>query len=71
MLTLILALAATQDLTDETYAKIRDTVMPSKEELKWRDIPWQPSLWDAVVVGQKEDKPLLIWAMNGHPLACT
>jgi hypothetical protein len=68
MITLLLLLA--QELSPESYDKIRDTVIPSKAELKWLDIGWRPSVWDALVEGQKEEKPLLIWAMNGHPLAC-
>jgi len=68
MLALLLLLA--QDLTPETYDKLRDAVVPSKAELKWLDIGWRPSVWDALVEAQKEDKPILIWAMNGHPLAC-
>ena len=69
MITLLLALF-TQDLTWETYDKIRDHVVPSKAELKWLDIGWRPTVWDALVEAQKGDKPILIWAMNGHPLAC-
>ena len=26
---------------------------------------------EALIAAQKEDKPILLWAMNGHPLACT
>jgi hypothetical protein len=28
-------------------------------------------LWDGVIAAQKQDMPILLWAMNGHPLACT
>ncbi len=69
MLTLLLAFCA-QDLSWETYGKVRDHVVPAKDELKWLDIGWRPTLWDAMVEAQKDDKPILIWAMNGHPLAC-
>lgn len=62
---------AAQELTEDTYAKIRDGVLPSAEELRWTAIDWRASFWDAVVEGQKTDKPVLLWAMNGHPLACT
>ncbi len=71
MTAILLLLALGQDLTDETYEKWRDHILPKADELQWRKIPWQPTFWDAVVLAQKEDKPILLWAMNGHPLACT
>jgi hypothetical protein len=65
-----LALLA-QDLTDKTYDRLRDQILPSKQESAWKAIPWRSTLWDGLLDAQKEDKPLLVWAMNGHPLACT
>ena len=59
------------ELTDETFAGLRDFIIPSKEESAWRDIGWYPSLWGAVVEAHAQKKPVLLWAMNGHPLACT
>lgn len=46
-------------------------LVPGKDALAFRSIPWQPSLWDAVVAAHEEEKPILLWAMNGHPLALT
>lgn len=63
--------AFAQELTEETYTKIRDHVLPSADELKWTAVDWRASFWDAVIEAQKADKPILLWAMNGHPLACT
>jgi hypothetical protein len=68
---LALAILLAQDLTDKTYDRLRDQILPTKEEAVWKAIPWRSTLWDALVDAQKEDKPILIWAMNGHPLACT
>ena len=59
------------ELTGETYAKLRDHVLPKQRELGYRAIPWRASFWEAVVEAQEKDKPILLWAMNGHPLACT
>lgn len=59
------------ELNDQTYAKWRDLIRPKSEELSWEQIPWRSTFWDAVVEAQQDDKPLLVWAMNGHPLACT
>ena len=63
--------AAAAELTDATYEQWRDYVLPKPHELGYRAIPWRPSFWEAVVEAQSKDKPILLWAMNGHPLACT
>ena len=34
-------------------------------------IAWLPSLWDAVEASHEKRRPILLWAMNGHPLGCT
>ena len=55
------------DLLDRWFP----VVLPTPAELEFREIPWRPTLWEAVVEGQRDDKPILLWAMNGHPLGCT
>lgn len=67
----LLLLIALQDLTDDTFEKWRDYVRPSEEELVWTKVPWRASFWGAVGEAQESDKPILLWAMNGHPLGCT
>lgn len=37
----------------------------------WRNIPWEISLIKAQNIAAREKKPIFIWAMDGHPLACT
>lgn len=66
-LTLLLA----QDLTEESYDKWLDYIRPKPAELKWQEIAWRPTFWEAVVEAQEKERPVLLWAMNGHPLACT
>jgi hypothetical protein len=61
-------LLAAQDLSEETFAEWRDRIAPSEQELRWRGAGWRPSLWDGVLDGHKSKKPVLLWAMNGHPL---
>jgi hypothetical protein len=61
----------TPALTDENFAQWRDFIRPKPQECRWEQIPWQTSLWEAAVMASKQDKPVLLWAMNGHPLACT
>ena len=58
-------------LGERTYASIRDHVLPSEDELAFRKLGWRSSLWQAVVEAREADRPILLWAMNGHPLGCT
>jgi hypothetical protein len=57
-------------LTESTLAEWRAAILPSAEELAWRKIPWRSELHTALVDGHVADKPILLWAMNGHPLGC-
>ena len=68
-----LAAAAGQpaELNDKTFVQWRDHIRPKGEELCFETVHWLPTFWDAVIVAQQEEKPILLWAMNGHPLACT
>jgi hypothetical protein len=72
---LVVALAATAqppaELNDQTFGQWRDRIRPKSEELCFATIDWLPTLWDGVIAAQKQDRPILLWAMNGHPLACT
>ena len=60
-----------KELTDANYAKSRNHVLHRGWELSYRKIPWRTSFWDAVIEAQARDKPILLWAMNGHPLCNT
>lgn len=53
------------------YAKWRDYVLPSSTEQSYRKIAWRASVLHGVIEAQKQDKPLIILLMNGHPLGCT
>jgi hypothetical protein len=46
-------------------------IVPTAEDCSFQDLTWRPSLWKAVVEANKDDKPILLWTMNGHPMACT
>jgi hypothetical protein len=59
------------ELTETTYATWRDHVLPRSWELKFQQIAWRTSFWEAVVEAQEKDKPILLWTMNGHPLCNT
>lgn len=44
---------------------------PAAEESTYLDIPWETDLWRARSRAAAEDKPILLWEMDGHPLGCT
>jgi hypothetical protein len=75
LVTLVVALAGAEgpplELNDETFTSWRDRIRPKAEERCFETVHWLPTFWDGVMTAQKEDKPILLWAMNGHPLACT
>ncbi|MFT7679283.1 MAG: hypothetical protein ACI8QC_003284 [Planctomycetota bacterium] len=58
-------------VTAENLAAIVAAVVPGEDELKWRSIPWRPTLFDGLQDGAEERRPVLLWAMNGHPLGTT
>jgi hypothetical protein len=68
---LLLAAAAQDALEASTYAQWRDYVLPSAEERVWTEIPWRSTLWEAVRDAHAAERPVLLWAMNGHPQGST
>ena len=44
---------------------------PARQEVQYEELPWRPTFWEAVTEAARTDKPILLWAMNGHPLGCT
>lgn len=58
-------------LTEEAAAEVRTAVLPADDELAWLEIPWRPTLWSAMQEARSSGRPVLLWAMNGHPLGCT
>ena len=71
----LVALAPTARASDDTKPvdakRILAHVLPDKRDLAWTKVPWHATLWDAVIEAHEEKKPILLWAMNGHALACT
>lgn len=37
----------------------------------WRTIGWETDLLKAQNLAVESNKPMFIWAMDGHPLGCT
>ena len=57
------------DLSDFEFERLHKTLQPGDEP--WLTIPWKISVLNAQQTAAKEDKPIFIWAMDGHPLGCT
>lgn len=49
----------------------REHVRPDAAELAFEALPWIPSFSEGLERADEEGRPLLFWAMNGHPLGCT
>jgi hypothetical protein len=76
MLTLLLialptaSLPAAEPINDADFGKLHALIMPQPGEEKWQQIPWLADLWQARQKAAAEGKPILLWEMDGHPLAC-
>ena len=59
------------NLNEKTYDMWQEFIRPTKNELAWAEIPWRSTFYDGLEESEREQKPLLLWVMNGHPLGCT
>ncbi len=66
-------------LTEETFAELFATCKPrahssngptGQSEEPWTEVNWLGELWEGRQQAAREEKPIFIWAMNGHPLGC-
>ena len=53
------------------YAKRRDQILPNPSERSYRKIGWRTSVLQGIIDAQRNDRPVMIVLMNGHPLGCT
>ncbi|MEM7198639.1 MAG: hypothetical protein AAF628_00110 [Planctomycetota bacterium] len=67
---LLAATAPAQQLDDRSFDEWRSYIRPAELE-PWRELPWRASLLDAVAEASERNRPVLLWAMSGHPLGCT
>ena len=58
-------------LNENTYNMWREFIKPTSQELSWAKIPWRSTFYDGLIDADHEQRPLLLWVMNGHPLGCT
>lgn len=61
------AVAGEFDLDE--YEQLHQSLAPPGEA--WQSIPWHSNLTSAQQAAIEQNKPLFIWAMDGHPLGCT
>jgi hypothetical protein len=54
----------------QRFRELHNELRPDPDA-KWRSIPWKLSLLDAQAAAAESQKPIFIWAMDGHPLGCT
>ena len=54
----------------QAFARRHRAIKPRPEERRWTQIPWEIDLWEARRLARAARKPILLWAMNGHPLGC-
>ena len=59
------------ELREADLDKWRDLISPTADELAFERITWSPSLGEGLERASVEQKPLLLWMMNGHPLGRT
>ena len=62
--------ASAQELSEQEFQSLHQQLRPDPDE-SWRTIPWKISLLEAQRLGAEQNKPVFIWAMDGHPLGCT
>ena len=58
---------AAPQITDANLDKWLNFLRPSAEELGWRKVRWHHSLSEAAEEAERLQRPILLWAMNGHP----
>jgi len=58
------------ELTEADFRRLHAKLQQSKDA-PWKTIPWKIALLDARKAALAENKPVFIWAMDGHPLGCT
>lgn len=63
--------AEASGLTLASYAAYRADIGPQESDAAWQRIDWLPSYREGLETAAKEQKPILLWVMNGHPLGCT
>ena len=67
---LTLALLGADGIEPKEFQTLHQELQAPADE-PWRSIPWKISLLDARKEAAQRQRPIFIWAMDGHPLGCT
>ncbi len=59
------------ELRRSDLAEWRAHLLPGEVDTRFARIPWEPTFLDGVRRASEQERPLLLWLMNGHPLGCT
>jgi hypothetical protein len=57
--------------TRQNLARWMDWIEPDATEAGYRAVAFRARFWPAVEEARALGRPILFWAMNGHPLGCT
>jgi hypothetical protein len=52
-------------ITPDKFGKLHGMIKPQAGELRFQQIPWLLSVWDARKKAAAEGKPILVWAGSG------
>jgi hypothetical protein len=52
----------------DDLARRAETIKPSADELKWRQIPWVLDLGEGQRLARAERRPIFLWAAGDDPL---
>ncbi|NNE90662.1 MAG: hypothetical protein HKN23_03360 [Verrucomicrobiales bacterium] len=55
------------EITEANLDEWMTFLRPSDEELGWRKVRWHHDLSEAAAEAKRLQRPILLWAMNGHP----
>jgi hypothetical protein len=58
-------------LDEKNYKGWVDFIRATPDELKWEKLGWRPELGAAALEARALQRPILLWAMNGHPCGLT
>lgn len=58
------------EFSKDAFKRMHQELQPGSDET-WRTIPWKTSVLAAQKIAGEQQKPIFIWAMDGHPLGCT
>lgn len=49
----------------ERFAETHQLIRPQPGESRWREIPWQTSLWTGRQIAAAAGKPMFVWSGSG------